>query len=472
LTDIRHDTPEKTLDDAIVKDFAERFRGEVILPDSPSYDEARKVFNGMIDRKPALIARCAGVADVMAAVVFARANELTVAVRGGGHSVPGYGTCDGGIVIDVSPMKGMWVNPEKQTVRAQAGLTWGEFDRETQAFGLAVTGGRMSGTGIAGLTLGGGSGWIERKCGFGADNLISVEIVTAEGKFIKASESENPELFWGVRGGGGNFGVATSFEFRLHPVGPIVLGGMFLYPIEQAREVARFYRDLMEDAPDGLGGGLVFLTAPPEPFIPEEVQGTKLVAIFVCFVGPVEEGEAAIRPIREAIPPAMDMVEPMPYTVLQTLLDAGNPSGMRHYWKAGFLDELPDEAIDTAIEHAKGMTSPMTVVALIPMGGAVARVGGDALLGLRNAAYNYHILTQWPNPADDPETHIAWTRGMDEALKPWTNERVYLNFIGDEGEERVKSGYGPEKYVRLAALKAEYDPENLFRLNQNIKPSG
>ncbi len=472
MVDIPLGATGRPLDEALVQEFAGRFRGEVILPDSPAYDESRRVFNGMIDRRPALIARCTGVADVMDAVVFARANELTVAVRGGGHSVPGYGTCDGGLVIDLSPMKGMWVDPETRTARAQAGLTWGELDRETQAFGLAVTGGRVSHTGIAGLTLGGGSGWIERKCGFTADNLLSVEMVNAEGQFIRASASENPDLFWGVRGGGGNFGVATSFEYRLHPVGPILLAGMLLYPAQQAGEIVRFYREFMQSAPDELGGGLAFLTAPPEPFIPEEVQGTKLLAVIVCYVGPIEEGEATISPMREAFPPAMDLVQPMPYTALQTLLDDGNPPGMQHYWKAGFLDELPDEAIDTIVERAMEMTSPMTIIALIPMGGAIARVEeADALLGLRDLAYNYHILTQWPDPADDPERHIGWTRKMNEALAPWTNERVYLNFIGDEGEERVKTGYGPEKYGRLVELKNKYDPENLFRLNQNIKPS-
>ncbi len=472
MTDIPLDATGRPLDAALIDEFAGRFRGEAIVPESENYDEARKVFNGMIDKRPALIARCAGVADVMAAVVFARAGELPVAVRGGGHSVSGHAVCDGGVVIDTSPMKGMWVDPEARTARAQAGLTWGEFDRETQAFGLAVTGGRASDTGIAGLTLGGGSGWIERKCGFAVDNLISVEMVSAEGKYLRASEDENPELFWGLRGGGGNFGIATSFEYRLHPIGPMVLGGMLMYPIEMATDVCRFYRDFIEYAPDELGGGIVFLTAPPDPSIPEEVRGTKLVAVFVCFAGSVEEGEEAVRPLREAIPPTMDMVSPMPYTVLQTLLDAGNPPGMHHYWKAGFLDEFPDEAIAAAIEHAKEMTSPMTVVALIPMGGAIARVGeNDTPLGPRDSAFNYHLLTQWPDPTDDPEIHIGWTRRMDATLRPWTNERVYLNFIGDEGEERVKSGYGSEKYRRLAALKNEYDPENLFRLNQNIKPT-
>lgn len=447
------------------------FRGELIRPGDEGYDVSRTVFNAMIDRKPAMIARCAGVADVIAAVNFARESGLPVAVRGGGHSVPGYGTCDGGIVIDLSPMKGIRVDPRSRRARAGAGVVWGELDRETQAFGLAVTGGRVSHTGISGLTLGGGSGWIERKLGFTVDNLISADLVTAAGDFITASEEENADLFWGIKGAGGNFGIVTSFEYRLHPVGPILLGGMLLYPAEQAREILRFYRDFMSTAPDELCGGLVFITAPPEPFIPEAVQGTQLLAVFVCYVGPVEEGEEAIRPLRETFPPAMDLVQPMPYTAIQTLIDAGNPPGRHQYWKAGFLNELPDEAIDTFVEHARRVTSPLTAVLLVPMGGTIARIGEEEmLLGLRDLAYNYHILSQWPGP-DGSAEHIEWTHQMDAALAPWTNERVYLNFIGDEGEERVKSGYGPEKYRRLVELKDRYDPENLFRLNQNVKPS-
>lgn len=466
----QENTVARTPAEEVVREFAGRFRGEVILPRDDGYESARKVFNGMIDRRPAMVVRCTGVADVVAAVLFARAEGLEVAVRGGGHSVPGYGTCDGGMVIDLSPMKGMRVDPGARTAHAQAGLTWGEFDRETQLFGLAVTGGRVSGTGIAGLTLGGGSGWLERSLGFTADNLLSVEMVTAEGAFVRASETENVELFWGLRGGGGNFGIATSFEFRLHPVGPIVLGGMLLYPAERAPDLLRFYRDFVETAPEELGGGCAFITAPPEPFIPERVQGTKLLAVIVCHAGPIEEGEEAIRPLREAFPPAMDMVQPMPYTVVQTLLDAANPPGMQHYWKAGFMNGLPDEAIDIAVESALRMTSPLTALALFPMGGAISRVAEeDTPLGPRSALYNYHALAQWADPAGF-EQHAGWARELDVALRPWTDERIYLNFIGDEGEERVRTGYGPEKYRRLAALKREYDPDNFFHLNQNIKP--
>jgi FAD/FMN-containing dehydrogenase len=456
---------------AVMQGMEANFQGELIRPGDAGYDAARAVFNGMIDCRPALIARCSGVADVVTAVNFARENGLTVAVRGGGHSVSGYSVCDGGLVIDLSPMKGIWVTPGFRTARAQAGVRWRELDRETQAFGLAVTGGRVSDTGISGLTLGGGSGWLERKYGFTVDSLLSVDVVTADGSFLRASESENADLFWGLRGGNGNFGIATSFEYRLHPVGPVVLGGMLLHSADRAEDLLRFYRDFMRDAPDEVCGGAVFITAPPEPFIPEPVQGTQLLAIIFCYVGPVEEGEETIRPLREFGPPAMDLVQPMPYTVLQTLIDAGNPPGMHQYWKAGFLHELPDEAIDTFVAQARRVTSPMTAVALLPMGGAIARVGEhETPLGLRDAAYNYHLLTQWPGP-EDSERHIEWTREMDAAMRPWTDERVYLNFIGDEGEERVRSGYGPEKYERLVELKNKYDPQNLFHLNQNIRPT-
>jgi FAD/FMN-containing dehydrogenase len=459
------------IDEEVFGELRADFRGELLRARDDGYDAARAVFNGMIDRRPALIARCAGVADVISAVNFARENGLLLAVRGGGHSVPGYAVVDGGVVIDLSPMKGVWVDPESKTARAQAGLLQGELDRETQAFGLAVTGGRVSHTGIAGLTLGGGSGWIERKFGFAVDNLISADVVTADGRFVRASAQENEDLFWGLRGGGGNFGIVTSFEYRLHPVGPIVLGGMLVYPAEQAREVLRFYRDFIEEAPDELGGGCAFVVAPPEPFVPEHVQGTQVLAVVVCYVGPVEDGEAAIRPLTDARPPALDMVQPMPYTVVQSLTDAGNPHGMQNYWKAGFLEELPDEAIDAFVEQAQKATSPQTTVLLMPMGGALARVPDEETpLGLRDSAFNFHAISMWTDPAD-PERHIRWARDITEAMQPWTSERTYLNFIGDEGEERVRTAYDPEKFSRLVALKDKYDPDNLFRLNQNIKPT-
>ena len=464
-------TPDDRLDEAAYHDFAASFRGELIRSRDDGYDAARAVFNGMIDRRPALIARCSGVADVIAAVNFARENDLQVAVRGGGHSVPGYAVADGGVVVDPSPMKGVWVDPGARVARAQAGLTWGELDRETQAFGLAVTGGRVSDTGIAGLTLGGGSGWLERKIGFTVDNLISADVVTADGRFVRVSREENEDLLWGLKGGGGNFGIVTSFEYELHPVGPIVLGGMLMYPVEQAREVIRFYRDFIAEAPDELGGGCALVTAPPEPCVPEPVQGTQVLAVIVCYFGPVEEGEEAIRPLRESVPPAVDMVQPMPYTALQSMIDAGNPPGMQNYWKAGFLDELPDEAIDVFVEQAQKVTSPLTSVLLMPMGGALARVADDETpLSLRDAAYNFHAISMWADPVD-PEKHMRWAREMAEAMEPWTSERIYLNFIGDEGQERVRSAYDPEKFRRLVALKDKYDPTNLFRLNQNIMPT-
>lgn len=352
--------PGDNLDEAAVQELAASFRGQLVRSRDDGYDGARAVFNAMVDRRPALIARCTGVADVMAAVRFARDNGLPLAIRGGGHSVPGYGVCEGGVVVDLSPMKGVWVDPEARTARAQAGLTWGELDRETQQFGLAVTGGRVTHTGIAGLTLGGGSGWLERKLGFTVDNLISADAVTADGQFVRASEEENEDLFWGIKGGGGNFGVVTSFEYRLHPVGPIVLGGMLMYPAERAGEVLRFYRDFIAEAPDELGGACAFVTAPPEPFVPEPVQGSQVFAVVVCYFGSIEEGEEAIRPLKEFEPPAMDMVGPMPYTVLQSLLDPGNPPGLQNYWKAGFLHELPDEAVDTLVKHAQKVTSPLS----------------------------------------------------------------------------------------------------------------
>jgi FAD/FMN-containing dehydrogenase len=295
--------------------------------------------------------------------------------------------------------------------------------------------------------------------------------VTADGRLVKASAEENEDLFWGIRGGGGNFGIVTSFEYRLHPVGPIILGGMLMYPAERAGEVLRFYRDFMETAPDELGGGCAFVTAPPEPFVPEPVQGTQVLAVIVCYVGSIEDGEEAIRPLRETLPPALDMLQPMPYTVLQTLTDAGNPPGMQNYWKAGFLAEFPDEAVDAFVEYARKVTSPLTSVLLMPMGGALARVPDEETpLGLRDSPFNFHAISMWADPAD-PEKHIRWAREIYDAMEPWTSERTYLNFIGDEGEERVRTAYDPEKFRRLVALKDRYDPENLFRLNQNIKPS-
>ena len=447
------------------------FSGQLIRPGDNAYDDARKVFNGMIDRSPALIARCANADDVVAAVGLARDQDLPLSVYGGGHGVTGSAVCDAGICVDLRGMKGIAVDPDARTVRAEAGLTWGELDAATQEHGLAVTGGRMSETGVAGLALGSGSGWLERKLGFTCDNLVEAEVVTADGRKVRASEDENADLFWGLRGGGGNFGVVTTFTFRLHPVGPIVLGGMLMYPAAMAGDLVRFYRGFMAAAPDEVGSALAFITAPPEEFVPEPVRGQPVCGVIVCYAGSVQDGEEALRPLREFGPPGIDLVEPMPYVAVQQLINPGNPKGLQNYWSADFLTELPDEAVDTLVEHATKPVSPFTQILLIPGGGALARVDDDATaFGQRNAPWNVHFLSLWPDPADD-DVNIAYTRAIATAMKPWTTGRAYLNFIGDEGQGRVEAAFGQEKYARLQQLKAEWDPTNLFRHNQNIPPA-
>ena len=461
------------IDDGAVAELGATFGGVLLRPEDDHYDAARAIFNGMYDLRPALIARCSGVADVIAAVNFARESGLEVAVRAGGHSVPGYGSCDDGIVIDVSPMKGVFVDPAARTARVEAGVTWGEFDRETQAFGLATTGGRITTTGVAGLTLGSGSGWLERKFGFTVDNLLSLQMVTAAGEVVNASERENPELFWGLRGAGGNFGVVTSFEFRLHPLGPIVLGGLLGYPRERAPELLRAWSDHIQSAPDELGGGFAFLTAPPEEFVPEEVRGQPVCGVIVLYAGPVDEAEPVVQGLRDVLgPPVLDLAMPMPYLVVQQLLDAGNPAGRPQYWKSDTLKEMSDGAISTLIEHANRIASPFTVVVVEAKGGAIPRVPevSMALMG-RSAPFAFYGISQWEDP-DESDDHIRWAREFGEAMEPYSAKGIALNFVMDEGNERVQTAFGPEKYARLVALKDEYDPQNLFSRNQNIKPSG
>ena len=447
------------------------FRGDLLRPNDEGYDDARKVFNGMIDRRPAIIARCADAQDVAAAVNLARDHDLPLSIYGGGHGVTGSAVVDAGICVDLRAMRRIDVDPDARTVRAEGGLTWGELDAATQEHGLAVTGGRVSDTGVAGLALGSGSGWIERKCGFTCDNLVRAEVVTADGIEVVAGEDENPDLFWGLRGGGGNFGVVIAFHFRLHPIGPIVLGGMLMYPAAMAGDLVRFFRDYMLGAPDEVGTALAFITAPPEEFVPEPVRGQPVVGVLACYAGPVEEGKEALRPLREFGPPGVDMVQPMPYVAVQQLIDPPNVAGMQNYWSADFLGELPDEAVDVLVSHATKPVSPLTQTILVPMGGAIARVDEEATaFGQRNAPWNIHYLSMWPDPAGT-EANIAFTRAMATAMKPWTTGRAYLNFIGDEGTGRVEAAFGPEKYARLQALKDRWDPTNLFRHNQNIPPS-
>jgi len=449
------------------------FQGEQLRPGDPGYDEARVLWNGLFDKKPALIARCTGTEDVVAAVNHGREHGLTIAVRAGGHSAAGHSSCDGGLVIDLSQMKGADVDHGARTVRAQPGLTWGEFDAATQAHGLAVTGGRFSTTGIAGLILGSGSGWIERKCGLTGDNLISAEVVTADGRVIRASEDENADLFFGLRGGGGNFGIVTEFELALHPIGPMVYGGLMACLPDRGPEILKFAREYMKDAPDDLGLGVAFVSAPPLPVVPEEMHFKPIVGLIVCWTGEREEGERVLQPLREAAQPVMDMVDMIPYTVLQSMLDDGGPYGVKAYMKAELVPEMSDEVVEKLVAHGGSRPGPMVQLLLEPLGGAIARVPEDATaLGRRDVPWCFHALSLWMDP--DPATadaHVAWAKELGDDMKAHTTSGAYLNFMSDDAEERVRSTYGPEKYTRLVALKDKYDPQNLFRLNANIRPS-
>jgi hypothetical protein len=442
-------------------------QGESIEPDDPGYDDARRIWNGSFDKRPALIARCAGVADVIAALDYARANDLLIAVRGGGHSLPGHSTCDDGIVIDLSPMKGIRVDPVERTVRAQAGVTWGEFDRETQAFGLASTGGQITTTGIAGLTLGGGVGWLMRRHGLTCDNLISADLVTADGRYVSAGEDQNPELFWGLRGGGGNFGIVTSFEYRLHELDH-VLAGPIVHRAERGAEGLRFLRDFLADAPEELTTFAVFATCPPHEPFPAHLWGQPVFLIVPCWSGALDEGARALEPVREFGPPEADLCGPMPYTVLQSMLDGAAPWGMRHYGKSDFLAALDDDAIDVLAEHAERLEDPLSQIMLAHMGGAIASVGADATaFSNRDAQFFYHSVLLWDDPAGD-DARVSVARSLWHAMRPYSSG-AYVNFF-DEDEDRLHEAYAPGTFARLVALKREYDPDNVFRLNQNIRP--
>ena len=451
----------------------ESVSGPVIGPYDEEYDEARAIWNGMIDRRPACIARCRGVADVVAAVRFARERELLVAVRSGGHGVGGHAICDGGLVIDLSPMKGIRVDPAARTARAEAGVLWGELDRETQLHGLATVGGIVTHTGIAGLTLGGGIGWLMRKHGATVDNLVSVDLVTADGEVLTASEDENPDLFWGLRGGGGNFGIVTSFEYRLHRVGPIVLAGPIFHPFEDAGEVLRFYREFIAAAPDELTTIFDLPGAPPLSFLPEDVHGKPIVMVGACYAGAAEEGIEVLRPLKEFGTPIADLLEPKPYTALQSMFDSLVPHGWHRYWKSVELPPLTDAAIDTLVEHASALTSPKSYCIVFQLGGALARVGEDeTAYSQRDAAHNVSINAVWTADDAEGERHVAWARDFYSAMQAHAGGRVYVNFLGDEGADRVRQAYGARQYERLAKLKRAYDPTNFFRMNQNISPAG
>ena len=462
-------TPEATTID--VERLSRSVRGPVIGPGDEGYDEARAIWNGAIDRRPACIARCTGVADVVAAVGFARERDLQVAVRSGGHGVGGHALCDGGLVIDLSPMKGIRVDPATRTARAEAGVLWGELDRETQHFGLATVGGIVTHTGIAGLTLGGGIGWLMRKHGATVDNLLSADVVTAQGEIVTASEEENPDLFWAIRGGGGNFGIVTSFEYRLHPVGPIVLAGPIFHPLEDAPEVLRFYREFIAAAPDELTTIFDLAVAPPLPILPEEVHGKPIVMVGACYAGSPDEGAEVVRPLKQFGNPIVDLLEPKPYTALQSMFDPLVPHGWHRYWKSVELPPLTDDAIDTLVDHTSRITSPRRTRIIFQLGGALGRVAEDATaFSQRDAAHNVTVNAVWTEEDPDAERHIAWAHDFFDALQPHAGGRVYVNFLGEEGADRVRQAYGARNYERLVELKRAYDPTNFFRLNQNIAP--
>jgi FAD/FMN-containing dehydrogenase len=459
-----------TVTDLPVQELSSRLSGEIVSPGDAGYDEARSVWNAMIDKRPSLIVRPREAAGVAAAVDFAREHRLPVAVRCGGHSVAGKSACDDGLLIDLSLMKGVSVDTERRTARANAGVLWGEYDKETQAYGLATPGGRVTTTGIGGFTLGGGYGWLSPRHGLACDNLISAEVVTADGRLVIASEDENDELFWGLRGGGGNFGVVTSYEFRLHPVGPTVVGGMLVHPLEQAGEVLRTYRDYVAEGPDELATAFAFFPAPAEPFIPEKLQGKTVLGMIVFHCGDIGDGERVLRPLKELGPPAVDLVGPVAYTEFQALLDPQAPRGWRWYNSGEHLSRLSDQAIDVVIGHAPRGLAPLSQIIVFRHGGAVSRIGDEeTAFSNRDPAYILHPLAAWTEPEQD-DRHIGWLRELVRDMKPFKTGGVYLNFSPD-GDEHLLDGYGPRKIARLVALKDRYDPENLFRFNHNIRPS-
>jgi FAD/FMN-containing dehydrogenase len=448
----------------VVAELAPAFGGQLLQPADAGYDEARRVHNGLVDKRPALIARCRGTADVVDAVALARKLKLEVAVRGGGHNVAGRATINDGLMIDLAPMKGVHVDAKARTARAQGGVTWAEYNRETQLYGLATTGGVVSSTGIAGLTLGGGLGWLMGKYGLALDNLLSVDLVTAEGKVLRASADENADLFWAVRGGGGNFGVVTSFEYRAHPVGPMITGGLVAHPFDRARDVLRFFRDVTVRLPDEfmVFGGLIH--AP-------DGSGTKLAAMVVCHCGSLEAGAAAVQPIKQFGSPALDAIGPMPYSQLNSMLDAAYPKGALNYWKSSFLDRLDDEAIDRLIDCFARCPTPMGQLLIEHFHGAAVRVGvGDTAFPHRKQGHNLVVLSEWMDKADTNRC-VAWARDTYAAMGPFVSSGRYVNYLGDdEAGDPSAAAYGPN-YRRLQELKAKYDPSNFFHMNQNIRPT-
>ena len=467
---IRTADGETTLAREQVDRLAASLQGDLLTPASPGFDDARQIWNAMIERRPALIARCRGTADVVRTVRFAREHRLLTAVRGGGHNIAGSATVDGGLVVDLSPMKGVQVNPAARTARVEPGVTLGEFDREAQAFGLATPVGVNSTTGIAGLTLGGGYGWLSRKHGLTVDNLRAADVVTADGEVVTATEHENSDLFWAIRGGGGNFGIVTSFEFALHPVGPEVLAGLIVHPFANAAELLRRYRDVVTAAPDELAVWVVMRKAPPLPFLPPEVHGTEVVVLAALYAGSVADGERALAPLRAITGAHADVIGPTPYAGFQTAFDPLLTPGARNYWKTHNFETLSDTLIDTLVVQARRLPGPMCELFLTHMGGAVSRRPNDATAYAgRGAQFIMNVHARWEDVAQDAAC-VTWARSVFEATAPQAGPGAYVNFMTQDEAGRVRAAYG-DNYARLAAIKAKYDPTNLFRVNQNITPS-
>jgi FAD/FMN-containing dehydrogenase len=459
-----------TLKQKTVDEFKKSMGGQVVTPDTPGYDKVRSVWNAMIDRKPALIVRCAEAQDVVEAIRFARRHDLVVSVRGGGHNIAGSAVCDGGLMVDLSLMTSVQVDPTKRTARVAGGATLGDFDREAQAHGLATPLGINSTTGVAGLTLGGGFGWLSRRFGLSIDNLISVDIVTASGELIRANASQNEDLFWGVRGGGGNFGVVTSFEFRLHQVGPQVLAGLIVHPLDSARDVLRYYREFLNSTPEEFVCWFVLRLAPPLPFLPPEWHGKGILALAACYSGGIEEGERVAKPLRSFGKPLADVIGPAPFAEWQKILDPLLTPGARNYWKSHNFPELSDGLIDVMIEHARRIPDPQTEIACAQLGGAVGRVAKNATAyNHRDAQFVMNVHGRWEDPAKDTKC-IEWARGLFKASTPFASDGIYMNFLTQEEQDRAKEAYGAN-YDRLVQLKNKYDPTNLFRLNPNVRPT-
>ena len=465
------DSQKVTIDESTINQLKVGFSGDLIFPDHSSYDEYRSIWNGMIDKRPAIIARCLNSSDVVQCVNFARENDLLVAIKGGGHNVAGNAVCDGGIMIDLSLMKSVSVDPKAKTAKVEPGCLLGELDKETQKFGLVCPGGIVSTTGVAGYTLGGGFGWLSRKYGMTIDNLLSADIVTADGKLLRCAKDENADLFWGIRGGGGNFGVATSFEFKLHDLGPEVFCGVIVFPFESAKKYIQFHREFLAKAPRELCAWMVIRHAPPLPFLPEDKHGKLAVIVPFLYAGDPVEGEKIVKPLREWGTTYGEHVGVMPFTAWQSLFDALNEPGARNYWKSHNLNELSDGFIDAILEYIEKFPVPTCEVFIAHLDGAVKDTPNDATAyAFRDAPFLMNVHTRWTDSSIDKKC-IAWARGIFEATKPYSAGSVYVNFMSDEGEDRVRDAYSHETWNRLVELKNKYDPKNLFRLNQNIKPT-